>query len=48
MLPMVNDMRDPGSETLAALHYKNNDIAKDQCYHCHSQTTASAEVSRPR
>ena len=36
MLPMVNDMRDPGSETLAALHYKNKDIAKDQCYHCHS------------
>jgi cytochrome c nitrite reductase small subunit len=36
MLPMVNDMRDPGSETLAALHYKNKYIAKDQCYHCHS------------
>ena len=36
MLPMVNDMRDPGSETLAALHYKNRWIAKDQCYHCHS------------
>jgi len=36
MLPMVNDMRDPGSETLAALHYKNKWIAKDQCYHCHS------------
>ena len=36
MLPMVNDMRDPSSETLAALHYKNKWIAKDQCYHCHS------------
>jgi len=36
MLPMVNDMRDPGSETLAALHYKNKWIATDQCYHCHS------------
>ena len=36
MLPMVNDMRDPGSETLAALHYKNKWIAKDQCYQCHS------------
>jgi nitrate/TMAO reductase-like tetraheme cytochrome c subunit len=36
MLPMVNDMRDPGSETLAALHYKNKWIAEDQCYHCHS------------
>ena len=27
MLPMVNDMRDPGSETLAARHYKNKWIA---------------------
>ena len=36
MLPMVNDMRDPVSETLAARHYKNKWIAKDQCYHCHS------------
>ncbi len=36
MLPMVNDMRDPGSETLAARHYKNKWIAKDQCYQCHS------------
>ena len=24
MLPMVNDMRDPSSETQAALHDKNN------------------------
>ena len=36
MLPMVNDMRDPASETLAAAHYKNKWIAKDQCYQCHS------------
>ena len=36
MLPMVNDMRDPASETLAARHYKNKWVAKDQCYHCHS------------
>jgi cytochrome c nitrite reductase small subunit len=36
MLPMVNDMRDSGSETLAAVHYKNKWIADDQCYHCHS------------
>ena len=36
MLPMVNDMRDPGSETLAARHYKNRWIAENQCYHCHS------------
>jgi len=36
MLPMVNDMRDPASGTLAARHYKNRWIAEDQCYHCHS------------
>jgi len=36
MLPMVNDMRDPASGTLAARHYKNRWIAEDQCFHCHS------------
>src|SRR4051812_7369962 len=36
MLPMVNDMQDPASETLAARHFKNRWIAEDQCYHCHS------------
>jgi len=36
MLPMVNDMQDPGSETLAARHYRNRWIADDQCFHCHS------------
>ena len=36
MLPMVNDMQDPKSETLAALHYKNRWIADNQCFHCHS------------
>ena len=36
MLPMVNDMKDPASGTLAARHYKNRWIAENQCYHCHS------------
>ena len=36
MRPMVNDMRDPASETLAARHYKNRWIAVNQCYHCHA------------
>jgi nitrate/TMAO reductase-like tetraheme cytochrome c subunit len=36
MLPMVNDMRDPASETLAARHFKNKWIAENQCFHCHS------------
>ena len=47
MLPMVNDMRDPGSDTLAARHYRNKWIAKDQCCPV-TVTTASAEASRPR
>ena len=36
MLPMVNDMKDPDSGTLAARHYKNRWIAENQCFHCHS------------
>ncbi len=36
MRPMVNDLRDPASETLAARHAKNHWIPKDQCYACHS------------
>jgi len=36
MLPMVNDLRDPNSGTLAARHFKNRWIPDNQCYHCHS------------
>jgi hypothetical protein len=36
MLPMVNDMKDPQSMTLAARHYRNRWIAEQQCYHCHT------------
>jgi len=36
MLPMVNDMEDPASDTLAARHFKNHWIPQDQCYNCHS------------
>lgn len=35
MQPFVNDMQNPSSPTLAARHYRNNWIAKDQCYSCH-------------
>lgn len=30
------DLRSPGSDTLAALHYKNRYIQENQCYTCHS------------
>lgn len=36
MTPMVTDMLDPASQTLAARHYRNGWIAENQCYHCHS------------
>jgi hypothetical protein len=36
MRPFVNDMHDPHSDTLAARHFRNNWIAEDQCYHCHT------------
>ncbi|MBX3460832.1 MAG: hypothetical protein KF696_12865 [Planctomycetes bacterium] len=36
MTPMVTDMRDPQSQSLAARHFKNGWIPKDQCYQCHS------------
>jgi nitrate/TMAO reductase-like tetraheme cytochrome c subunit len=32
----VRDLRDPKSDSLAAMHYKNRDIQEDQCYTCHS------------
>jgi len=44
MLPMVNDLHDPNSGTLAARHYKNKWIAENQCYHCHSDYGFSGNV----
>ena len=36
MLPMINDMHDPVSQTLAARHFRNGWISNNQCYECHS------------
>lgn len=36
MTPMVTDLYDPASDTLAARHFKNNYIADQHCYQCHS------------
>jgi cytochrome c nitrite reductase small subunit len=36
MTPYVNDMKNPQSHSLAALHYANRYIADDQCYSCHT------------
>ena len=36
MTPYVNDMKNPKSQSLAALHYKNRYIPDNQCYVCHT------------
>jgi nitrate/TMAO reductase-like tetraheme cytochrome c subunit len=36
MKPFTDDLKDPASKTLAALHYKNRYIQREQCYHCHT------------
>jgi len=36
MRSFVDDMKDPKSNSLAALHFKNRYIPDDQCYSCHT------------
>jgi nitrate/TMAO reductase-like tetraheme cytochrome c subunit len=36
MHPFVDDMKNPSSKTLAALHFKNRYIQREQCYRCHT------------
>jgi nitrate/TMAO reductase-like tetraheme cytochrome c subunit len=36
MRPFVADMKDAGSGTLAALHFRNRYIQRDNCYVCHT------------
>lgn len=36
MQAYVDDMRNPNSESLAAVHYKNSYIPRNQCYTCHT------------
>lgn len=45
MLPMVNDLHDAQSDTLAARHYKNRWIPKDQCYACHSDYGLGGDIA---
>lgn len=49
MGPFVRDMEDPASETLAAVHYKNRYLQREQCWNCHSDYgiagTASAKTT---
>lgn len=36
MRPMANDMLTPGSDLLAARHFRNRWIQENQCYQCHT------------
>jgi len=36
MAPFIQDMRNPRSKTLAAMHYKNRYIQRDHCWPCHT------------
>lgn len=45
MLPMVNDLHDPQSDTLAARHFKNGYIPTGQCYACHSDYGLSGDMA---
>ena len=45
MRPMVTDMMDPQSDTLATRHFKNRWIPKDHCYACHSDYGLSGDLA---
>ena len=48
MHPFVNDLKNPNSPTLAARHYRNNWIARDQCYACHVTYGATGTLAGKR
>ena len=36
MKPFTDDLKNPASKTLAAIHYKNRFIQREHCYRCHT------------
>ncbi len=36
MQPFIDDLKNPASKTLAALHYQNRYIQREHCYRCHT------------
>lgn len=44
MQPMVTDMRDPASFTLAARHARNRWIPENQCFACHSDYGLAGDI----
>jgi hypothetical protein len=45
MRPMITDMKDPASQTLAARHFRNGWIPQDQCYSCHSDYGMAGDMA---
>jgi cytochrome c nitrite reductase small subunit len=45
MRPMVTDLHDPTSDTLASRHFKNGYIPSGQCYACHSDYGFSGDMA---
>ncbi len=44
MKPFVTDMKNPKSNSLAAIHYTNRYIPDDQCYVCHTSYGVNGTV----
>ena len=44
MAPFIEDMRNPRSKTLAAMHYKNRYIQRDHCWPCHTDYGVFGDV----
>jgi hypothetical protein len=44
MTPFVADLRNPKSDTLAAIHHMNHEIAGNDCYTCHSDYGMSGTI----
>lgn len=44
----IKDMQDPGSQTLAALHYRHRWSPDDQCYACHTSYGLFGDIQAKR
>jgi cytochrome c-type protein NapC len=45
MGPYVRDAEDPGSQSLAAIHSRNNRFGEQSCYVCHADYKSPLQVS---
>ena len=45
MRPMITDMKDPESQTLAARHFRNAWVPREGCYSCHSDYGLAGDMA---